>query len=74
MIEDNFYFIQSGKYKVKITDFEKSRHIGEKNHQISLDKTLEKNEFFGEIALLLGTQRSAQIESVNYGCLTALPG
>ena len=60
MIEDNFYFIQSGKYKVSITNFEKSKHIGEKNYQDILDqsdgrdKTLKKNDFFGEIALLLG--------------------
>ena len=30
MIEDNFYFIQSGKYKVTITNFDKSKHIGDK--------------------------------------------
>ena len=55
MIEDNFYFIQSGKYEVTITNFERSKHIGEKNYQIILGKTLKKNEFFGEIALLLGS-------------------
>ena len=61
MIEDNFYFIQSGKYKVSITNFDKSKHIGEKNYQDKLDqedgsgyKILKKNDFFGEIALLLG--------------------
>ena len=55
MIEDNFYFIQSGKYEVTITNFERSKHIGEKNYQEPLGKTLKKNEFFGEIALLLGS-------------------
>ena len=61
MIEDNFYFIQSGKYKVTITNFDKSKHIGDKAYQEKLDhadgsgyKTLKKNDFFGEIALLLG--------------------
>ena len=73
MVEDNFYLIQNGEYKISTTNFHTSKQIGHIHHQEYIG-TLNKNQFFGEVALLLGTQRSAQIESRNYGCLTALPG
>ena len=73
MVEDNFYLIQNGDYDVTITNFHTSKHIGQKDHQ-DLIRTLKNNDYFGEVALLTGSQRSTQVTSTNYGCLTALPG
>ena len=71
--EDSFYLIQNGSYNVTITNFATSKVIGDSKHQEFVRK-LEKNDFFGEVALLFGGQRSAQVTSTNYGCLTSLPG
>ena len=72
--EDSFYLVQNGSYNVTITNFATSKVIGDSKHQDIPVRKLEKNDFFGEVALLFGGQRSAQVTSTNYGCLTSLPG
>ena len=42
MVEDNFYLIQNGEYKVSTTNFHTSKQIGHINHQENID-TLYKN-------------------------------
>ena len=72
-MEDSFYLIQNGKFDVTITNFKANKTIGSSEHQ-EFVRRLEKNDYFGEVALLFGGQRSAQVTSINYGCLTSLPG
>ena len=52
--EDSFYLVQNGSYNVTITNFATSKVIGDSKHQDIPVRKLEKNDFFGEVALLFG--------------------
>lgn len=57
------YFIAHGEFEVSILT-----HLKQKNVQ----RILGKGDYFGEIAIIFGSVRTANVESINYGTLAHL--
>ena len=55
---DYFYFIAEGKCEVTVNDY-----FGNSE---SINKILEKGNYFGEVAILHNTLRTATVKSINY--------